>query len=259
MRSLAITLGFLALLAPQTSRAQERGIIVLSPGLTSTAGLREFAEAFTHETGIKVTVQGAGMGVIVETALTADPPVDLVLLPIAEMDQLAQGGGFVAATRQPFGRVGIGLALRRGAPKPDISTPEKAIAALRAGGRVAYTDPKGGSAQAALIARMLARPELTGVNAIPFIGHAGGAQAAGAVARGEADIGLQPVGETMSFRPELDTAGPLPTELGLYIDMEAAVSARARQPAEAAEFLRYMTQPGAFALWFSKGLTLARR
>jgi molybdate transport system substrate-binding protein len=258
MRILAIAFGILALLAPPAALAQQREITVLSPGLTSTAGLHEFAQAFTHETGIKVTVAGAGMAVIVTTALTADPPADLVLLPVEEMNQLAQAGGVAASSRQPLGRVGIGLALRKGAPKPDLSTPTSAIAALKAGGRVAYTDPKGGSAQARLIADMLARPELAGVNAIPFLGHPGGAQAAGAVARGEADIGLQPTGETMFFRPELDTAGPLPSEMGLHIDMEAAISARARRPAEAAQFLRYMTQPGAFALWFSKGLTLAK-
>lgn len=268
-RTLTVTLAAFCLIAqgllvqalsPTRASAQTAPeIIVLSPGLTSTAGLREFAQAFTFETGVKVTVAGAAMPVIVKEAQTAQPAADLVLLPSDVMDELAQAGGLAPGSRQSLGRVGIGLALKKGATKPDLSTPERAIAALKAGGRIAYTDPKGGSAQARLIDDMLKRPELAGVNAIAFLGHPGGAQAAGAVARGEADIGLQPLGETMFFRPELDTAGPLPDEMGLYIDMEAAISARARQPAEAVRFLRYMTQPGSFALWFSKGLTLVAK
>jgi ABC-type molybdate transport system substrate-binding protein len=260
-RRMAIAVGALAL-AATTAQAQPpapaREIIILSPGLTSTAGLRDLATAYEKETGIKVTVAGAGMPQMVATARTAEPPADVVILPIDLMDELQAAGGIVAGSRAPLGRIGVGLALKKGAPRPDISTAAKALAYLKTAGRVAYTDPKGGSAQAVLIANMLKRPDAAGINAIPFIGQPGGAQAAGAVARGEADVGLQPPGETMFFRPELDTAGPLPDELNLYADMAMAVSARSKQPAGAAQFAAYLRAPNALAVWRSKGMTPAR-
>jgi ABC-type molybdate transport system substrate-binding protein len=179
--------------APATPPAAgQREVIILSPGLTSTAGLRDLAEAYEKQTGIKVTVAGTGMPQMVSTARTAEPPADVVILPFDLMDELQAANGIVPGSRVALGRIGVGLALKKGAPRPDISTPAKALAYLKTAGRVAYTDPKGGSAQAILIANMLKRPDAAGINAIPFIGQPGGAQAAGAVARGEADVGLQP-------------------------------------------------------------------
>jgi molybdate transport system substrate-binding protein len=261
-RRLALYAGLMALAAapafaqPPAPAASPNGeVIVLSPGLTSTAGLRDLAAAYEKANGVKVTVAGAGMPQMVSTARTANPPADVVILPLDLMEELSAAGGIAAGTRAPLGRISVGLALKKGAPKPDISTPAKALAYLKGAGRVAYTDPKGGSAQAALIAEMLKRPDAAGINAIAFIGQPGGAQAAGAVARGEADVGLQPVGETMFFRPELDTAGPLPDGLNLYADMAIAVSARSTRPAEARKLLAWLRGPEAMAVWRSKGLT----
>lgn len=261
-RRLALAAGLLALAAapalaqtPAPTAAPNGEVIILSPGLTSTAGLRDLAAAYEKANGVKVTVAGAGMPQMVSTARTANPPADVVILPLDLMQELQAAGGVAAGTRTPLGRISVGLALKTGAPKPDISTPAKALAYLKSAGRVAYTDPKGGSAQATLIAEMLKRPDAAGINAIPFIGHPGGAQAAGAVARGEADVGLQPVGETMFYRPELETVGPLPDGLNLFADMAIAVSTRSTRPDEARKLLAYLLSPAATAVWRSKGLT----
>jgi molybdate transport system substrate-binding protein len=244
--------------APAAGQEAPVGLQVLSSGLSTTAGLGSLTDAYGAQSGVKTAVVGAGMPVIVKAAQTGTPPTDVAILPVAEMDELETAGGVRAGTRARLGRVGVGLALPKGAAKPDITTPQKAYAFLKSAGRVAYTDPKGGSAQATLIAAMLKRPQAQGINAIPFIGRPGGAQAAGAVARGEADVGLQPVGETLFYRPELVAVGPLPDAMGLWVDLDIAVNARSPRPEEARKLEAFLRSPQAAAVWRARGLQTAR-
>lgn len=237
--------------------ASPAGLNVLSSGLSSTAGLQDLVATYSARSGIKTEVVGAGMPVIVKTAQTGTPPTDVVIMPVGELDELEKAGGIVPGTRVRLARTSVGLALPKGAKKPDISTPQKVYAFLKTAGRVAYTDPKGGSAQATMIVNMLKRPEAQGINTIPFIGYPGGAQAAGAVARGEADVGLQPKSETMFFRPELVAVGPLPDAMDLYVDLDMAVNARSPRPAEARKLLAFLRSPKAVAVWRSRGLKTA--
>jgi ABC-type molybdate transport system substrate-binding protein len=253
LRAVAISLGLLALTAlpalAQPAAPASREITVLSPAITTNGGLREFADAFTYQTGIKVNIVGSVMNVILDRAKTGDPAPDIVILPMNLMDQMQADGAIIPTTRHPLGRVNIGLAVPKGSPKPDISTVEKFIAVVKTAKRLAYTDPTRGSMQSAIVHAMLQRPEFAGVNRYP---HEGG-QGAQAVAKGIADMGLQPVSEIQNYA-ELDLVGPVPEELGAYIDSAVAISTRVSRPVEAAEFLNYMTRPGSYPLWHSKGL-----
>ena len=86
--------------------------------------------AFTTETGIKVTVKSDGMAKIVSDIKTATPIADVIVLPVAFMDGMETEGSIVADSRADLGRVTIGLAVKKGAAHPDISTPAKLAALL---------------------------------------------------------------------------------------------------------------------------------
>jgi len=234
--------------AAQTKAAEIR---VTTPGVVYNAGLLDLAAAFTKETGTKVNVNLVGMGRIVSDITTATPASDVIMLPFELMSTLALDGGVKSGTFTPLGRTEMGLAVRAGAPHPDISTVEKLASALRAAKAVMRSNPAGGSMVARVIEQnVIKRPEFAGVNS-PVSTRGEGGQA---LARGEGDMALQAICEILPYR-EIELVGPLPRELAAWIDMSTAVSARSSEPDAALAFIRYITRPEATAVWKAKGLS----
>jgi molybdate transport system substrate-binding protein len=236
----------LALLAAPVGAAEIR---VLSPGFVYNSGMLDLAAQFTAKTGVHVIPVYDGMAAIIGHAKTAVPPADVVVLPLALMGDLDMEDGIAPGSYTPIGRVQVGLAVRTGAPHPDISTTAKLVAVLKAAGAVMYNDPKGGSMQALIIDGVLKRPDFAGVHGVsPAKGE--GAQA---LSRGEGDMALQIIPEILNQK-NVEVVGPLPSELGAYMDGAAAVSARATNPADAKAFIAFITRPEAAAVWKAKGL-----
>ena len=151
--SLAALLAALAVPAA----AQTTELNVLTPGVVYNAGLLDLAADYTKQTGIKVTVKVDGMAAIVNDIKKATPIADVIALPVAFMDGMETEGSIVAGSRADLGRVGIGLAVKKGGPHPDISTPKKLAAVLKAGGTILYSNPASGSMEARIINDMLRR------------------------------------------------------------------------------------------------------
>src|SRR5881392_2689666 len=140
------------LLAPQEPAGKEAAaryaaadIRVMTPGVVYNAGSLDLGAAYTKETGKKVAVSLVGMGSIVNAIKTANPPADVIMLPFELMSTLSLDGGVVPGSFTPLGRSEMGLAVRAGAPHPDISTIEKLAATLRSAKMVMRSNPAGGS------------------------------------------------------------------------------------------------------------------
>jgi len=233
--------------AGQTTAGEIR---VISPGVVYNAGLLDLAAAFTTDTGTKVSVTSSGMGRIVNDIKTVTPPPDVIFLPFELMGTLALDGGVKPGSFTPLGRSEMGLAVRAGAPHPDISSVEKLAAALRAAKAVMRSNPAGGSMVARVIEQnVIKRPEFAGVNS-PVSTRGEGGQA---LARGEGDMALQAICEILPYK-EIELVGPLPRELAAWIDMSTAVSARSTNPDASLAFIRYITRPEATSIWKTKGL-----
>jgi len=238
-----------AVLFLPTPQGTGRELRVISPGVTYNAGLLDLADAFTRETGTKVTVTSAGMGRIVNDIKIATPAADVIMLPFELMSTLSLDGGIQSGTFTPLGRAEMGLAVRAGAPHPDISTVEKLAAVLKGAKAVMRSNPAGGSMVARVIEQnVIKRPEFAGVNS-PVSTRGEGGQA---LARGEGDMAIQAICEIYPYK-EIELVAPLPRELGAWIDMSTAVSARSTSP-DALAFIRYITRPEATAIWKAKGL-----
>jgi molybdate transport system substrate-binding protein len=241
--------GALLALAVSPAMAQTAEINVLTPGVVYNAGLVELAAAYAKETGVKVTVKADGMAAIVNDIKKATPIADVIVLPVAFMDGMEAESTIVAGSRADLGRVTVGLAVKKGAPHPDISTPKKLAAVLKTG-VVLYSNPASGSMEARIINDMLRRyPVFAGVKSKISIKGEGGE----ALVRGEGDMALQLACEVLNH-PELELVGLVPTELGAYIDTSVAVSARSTQADAARAFIAYMLKPDHAALWKSRGL-----
>jgi molybdate transport system substrate-binding protein len=225
-------------------------IRVMAPGVVYNAGLLDLAAAYTKETGRKVAVTLVGIGSIVNAVRTANPPADVITLPFELMSTLSLDGGVVAGSFMPLGRSEMGLAVRAGAPHPDISTVEKLAAALRGAKAVMRSNPAGGSMVAKVIEdKVIKRPEFAGVNS-PVSTQGEGGQA---LARGEGDMAIQAICEILPYK-QIDLVGPLPRELAAWIDMSTAVSTRAMHRDDALAFMKYMLRPESNSVWKMKGL-----
>jgi molybdate transport system substrate-binding protein len=242
--------------AAPSPEAQERAaryaaadIRVISPGVVHDAGLLDLAAAYTKQTGKKVAVTLVGMGTIVNAIQTTSPPADVIMLPFELMSTLALDGGVVPGTFTPLGRSPMGLAVRAGAPHPDISTVEKLAAALRGAKAVMRSNPATGSMVAKVIEdKVIKRPEFAGVNS-PVSTRGEGGQA---LARGEGDMAIQTICQILPHK-QIELVGPLPRELGAWIDMATAVSARALHRDDALAFIKYLLRPESNAMWKAKG------
>jgi molybdate transport system substrate-binding protein len=240
--------------SPEAKEAAARyavaDIRVMAPGVVYNAGLLDLAAAYTKQTGKKVAVMSVGMGTILNAVKTANPPADVIMLPFELMSTLSLDGGVVPGSFVPLGRSEMGLAVPAGAPHPDISSVEKLAAVLRGAKAVMRSNPAGGSMVASVIEnKVIKRPEFAGVNS-PVSSRGEGGQA---LIRGEGDMALQAICEILPYK-QIELVAPLPRELGAWIDMATAVSARGEHRADAAAFSKYLLTPESNTVWKAKGL-----
>ena len=222
----------------------------MAPGVVYNAGLLDLAAAYAKETGKTVAVTSVGMGGIVNAVKTASPPADVIMLPFELMSTLSLDGGAVPGTFTPLGRAEMGLAVRAGAPHPDISTVEKLATALRGAKAVMRSNPASGSMVKRVIEdNVIKRSEFAGVHSSISTQGEGGQ----ALVRGEGDMALQAICEILPYA-QIELVGALPRELGAWIDMSTAVSARAIHRDEAVAFLKYLVRPESNKWWKAKGL-----
>ena len=247
MRALypVLVLGLLVAPAAQAAELQ-----ILTPPVVYNAGLKELAEAFTKETGTPVKLTVGELLKIPERVHTE--ATDVFFLEPDLMAALAPGDTSKAQPPVPMGRVHIGLAVKAGAPHPDISTTPKLVAALKSakiGVSYSNPDPARGSMVAKMVDALLKRPEFSGVHGVPSSKGNG----VSGLMNGEGDMALQLESEILPHK-EVELVGHLPDDLKAYIDISVAVSAKADDPADAKAFIAFITRPQAYEVWKAKGM-----
>lgn len=182
-------------------------------------------------------------------------PADLVALDSGLLDDLIKQGKVVGG-RTDFARTGIGIAVKKGAPKPDVSSADALKRALLNAKTVGHTAPAGGGITAMHLLKMFEKLGIASEVTVKTKLAAGGpnGRVSVLVSSGEAEIGLQLVSELMS-NPEVEVIGMLPPELQLSATMAAGVSATAKQPEAAKAFIAYLAAPAAQPVFKAKGLS----
>jgi molybdate transport system substrate-binding protein len=227
------------LLAAWTSAAGAAEIKVLSAGAMKSI-VTELGEAFKQETGhtLSMTFDTAGAQ---SKRLASGEPADAVVLTDVVIDQL-EGQGLVAAgSRVDIARVGIGVAVREGAPRPDIATPEALKQTLLAAKSLVYVDPARGATSGIHFASVLQRLGIAdAVKSKTILIPTG--FAAEVVARGEAEICVHQISEILPVKG-VTLVGPLPRELQKVTIYSGGVAVKAAQPEAARAFLAFLTRP----------------
>jgi molybdate transport system substrate-binding protein len=248
---IVVTIGFaIALAAPTASDAAEIKV------LTSRAMnhvLTELADAFERTTGHKVTLILAPPTEIVKRVVNGEV-VDIVMSGAA-VNNLVQHGKIAPGDQMILARVGIGVAVRAGAPKPDISSPEALKHTLLAAKSIVYTDPAIGGASGIQFEKVIDRLGIgKEVKAKSIVNpRAAIKPSAEFVARGEAELGIQLISEIVSV-PGAELLGPLPGDLQAMTVIFAGILTTAPGPDAARALLRVLTSPAAAAAIKAAGM-----
>ena len=249
MRPLLLATALLAL--GNSVQAQE--VTLLGPG-----GVRAAVEAlipgFEKKTGIKVKATfGSGLGTKQQIAKGEAFDVPILQPPYPEV---LASGNVVAASARPLASVPVGVAVKKGAPKPDISTSAAVKKTLLAAKSVSYPNPTGGAAAGVSFDETLKKLGIA-KEIEPRLKRAqGGAAAMAMAANGEAEIGLTFVSEMEE--PGIDKVGPLPADISTPTQLVGFVSTHAKNAAGAKALLEYLSSPDAAKVYRSLGMQPAK-
>jgi molybdate transport system substrate-binding protein len=208
----------------------------------------ELAPQFETASRCKLVTEWAGTDPILKR-VQAGESADLVVAPAKLIDTLIASGK-IAGGRVDIARSGVAVAVKKGAPRPDVGTSEALKRALLAAKSIAYSSGPSGVYLAGLFERMgIAGALRTRVTQTPpgtFVGEL--------VARGEAEIGFQQMAELLHVGAGVDIVGPLPAEIQSITVFSGGVHAGAKAPEAARAWLEFLSAPAAAVVIRKKGM-----
>jgi molybdate transport system substrate-binding protein len=218
-----------------------------------TAAFLEVAPQFERTTRSTVTTAfGASMGGApdsIPSRLDRGEPADVVILAREALDDLVRRGKVVAGSQVDLVRSSIGMAVRAGAPKPDISSVEALIRALLSAKSIAYS----ASASGVYLSTELF-PRLGIAEAIaPKSRRIESERVGTIVARGEAEIGFQQISELLPIAG-IDIVGPLPAAAQRVTVFSAGIATRAKNVETARALIRFLSSPAVASIVSRSGL-----
>lgn len=207
----------------------------------STNGVKalveELAPPFERATGHRIAVTFAS-AVALTKEIEAGAAFDLAILTASAVDDLA-GRGRLTGASVTIARSGVGVAVRAGAPKPNIGTTEAFKRALLAAKSVAYTTQGASGVYFATV--VIERLGIAAEIKAKARTQPGGA-VGGLVARGEAELAVQQISELLPVEG-IDYVGPLPGDLQNFTAFTAAFCPAAKESAAAQAFIDFLTAP----------------
>ena len=233
--------------------AQDTMITLIAPG-GIRAAVEQLLPGFERTTGRKVKATfGSGLGTKRQVASGGAFDVPIVQPPYPDV---LSSGNVVESSARTLASVAVGVAVRRGAARPDISTPEAVKRMLLAAQSIAYPDPSGGAAAGVSFEETLRRLGIADQVASKIKRAQGGAGAMAMTANGEVEIGLTFLSEMDD--PGIEIAGPLPAEISTPTTLVGFVSAHAKDPAGARMLLDYLSSAEAASVYRGLRMTPGR-
>ena len=224
-------------------------IKVLSAGAIEP-GLRAAAAAFRKQSGHEVNI-AFNTTPEIRKRIGGGDAFDVVIAPPAALDEFA-GAGKVAADRVDVGRVGLGVAVRPGAPVPDISSSDALKHSVLQAESIVFNRASSGIYFENLLKKMEIYEQLQARTTR----YADGASVMEHVLKGKGrEIGFGPVTEILQHREKgLNFVGPLPPEVQNYTSYSAAPMTAAASAELAKVFVRYLGSPESKALFVRAGI-----
>jgi molybdate transport system substrate-binding protein len=258
MRRILLSVAALALAfsVPNIVLAQTEVTLIAPGGIR--APIEQLIPAFEKKTGYKVNATFGSGGGTKQQVIRGDVfDVPIVQPPLPEV---IASGNVVENTATPLASVAVGVAVKKGAPRPDISSTEAVKKMLLSAKSIVCPDAATGAAAGVSINEMLKRlgiddqiePKLKRPHGTGPGGAGGGAMVSSMVGTGEVEIGMTFVSEMND--PGIDIVGPLPREVIPWTPLVGFVSTHAKNPEAAKALLKYLSSPEAAAVYKSLGM-----
>jgi molybdate transport system substrate-binding protein len=245
MNTASIIVATSALLFSAMANAAE--IKVLSTQATQEAYL-ELVAQFEKASGHKVTTVFTGT-LNVQKRLADGEAYDLIIMAGPAIDDQIKLGKAVAGSRVDFAKSGTGLAVRKGAAKPDISSADALKKTLLAAKSIGYSTGPSGLYMLTVFEKLgiadQVKAKLKQTPSGVFVGTL--------IANGETEVGFQQISELVHFAG-IDYVGPLPGDLQRLTVFSAGIHAGAKQPDAASALVKFITAPAAASVIKKHGL-----
>jgi molybdate transport system substrate-binding protein len=256
-RILSLVAAFAMLFAVCSVAHAQGEVTLIAPG-GIRAPIEQLIPGFEKKTGYKVNPTFGSGGGSKKQVIQGDVfDVPIVQPPLPEV---IASGNVVESTATPLASVAVGVAVKKGAPKPDISSPEAVKKMLLSAKSIVCPDAATGAAAGVSINAMLknlgideqVEPHLKRVRGAGPGGAGGGNMVSAMVAKGEAEIAMTFVSEMTD--PGIDIVGVLPKEVLPWTPLVGFISTHSKNPAAAKALLEYLSSPEATAAYKAAGM-----
>jgi molybdate transport system substrate-binding protein len=247
----ALALGFAAALYLSGAASAAEVRVMISGGLT--AAYKVLVPEFERATGHTVlTAYGPSMGTTqnaIPVRLERGEPADVLIMVGYALTDLAKQGKVIAESRVDLVKSPIGIAVKSGAPKPDISSADTLKRALLAAKSVAYSDSASGVyVSTEMFGKLGIADEMKDkARKIPAT------PVAEIVAHGDAEIGFQQISELLPVAG-VDIVGPLPQELQKITVFAAGIATVSKEPDAGKALIKFLASPAASAAIVKSGM-----
>jgi molybdate transport system substrate-binding protein len=235
---------------------QQGSLVMTELSVYSSIGVRSAAEElfrkFEQQTGRRLTVTW-GTAPMLVARIEAGERTDVLILSRAGIDTLHKQGKLLSDTDVTLAGSGVAIAVKAGAPKPDISTAEALKQTLVKAKSIAYSEPSAGGASGVYFAKLLERMGIAEQMQAKTKYPPAGGFSAELLLTGEAELAVQQKPELLHV-PGVEIVGFLPGDLNMVTEFVAAIMAESKNPETGKTLIESLRAPEALAVFRSKGL-----
>ncbi len=240
--------------AVHTGRADAAEIRVLASGSLKSA-LGGLLASFDKSSGNTTVIEYGPAGAIVGR-IEKNDAADVVIVSRSQLEKLEANGKVVPASRVDIAGIALGVAIRKGAPKPDIGNVEAFKRALLAARSIGYRDPVTGSTSGTYTAALLGRLGIAETLKPKLVLDRTEGDAPEnvfqAVAKGDVELQIGQITE-IAIAPGVELAGPLPSEIQNTTILAAGIGTASKAPTEARALIGFISSPSAVAILKANG------
>jgi molybdate transport system substrate-binding protein len=214
--------------------------------------LNALAEQYESASGNTLDLTYRTVGQHLQLIKSGEESFDVAVLTPDAIDGLIKDGKVVAGSRADLAKTGVGVAVKAGAPLPDIGSVEAFKRTLLAAKSVAYIDPAAGGSSGIYVGKLLERLGIAAVvNAKAKLIHGGAV--ADHIANGAAEIGIHQISEILPVKGAV-LVGPLPADIQNFTIYAAGVGTSAKDSATASALVKFLAGPHAGPIIKAKGM-----
>jgi molybdate transport system substrate-binding protein len=249
-RFAAATVGLFILHAVGSSFASEADIKLLLPGVLRSS-VDVLIPEFEKSSGHKVRME-FGTGGALDDRIQKGEAADVAIIAAGQIEQLVTQGKIVSGTQAGIAKVGMGVGVRKGAPKPDISSVDALKRALLAARSIGHADPAGGAPSGVYATRLLASLDIAAMLKPKIKTFGSGPLVIAALAKGEVELALGPTTEIVA-EPNAELAGSMPAPIQNYTQLAGGILVVSKQRDAGEALIGFLTSPAAKAVMRTKG------